>query len=75
LTKDYFRTAGIDFFDYNITDNKTYEKELLEASGELITPVVIFDGRVIVGFQPDVYTMLIARSDALDKDRQDAASE
>lgn len=64
LTKAYFRDAGLDFDEFNISNNDENRKIMLEATGdEGQTPVVDFDGRIIVGYQPDVYGILIKEGD------------
>src|ERR1700722_3043327 len=66
LTKDFFREAGIDFDEINIMPGGEGEKEHLEVSGDNKTPTVDFDGRIIVGYQADVYDLLVKEHEAKD---------
>jgi glutaredoxin len=60
LTKAYFRNVGVDFDEINISRSEENRKAMLEASdGVDQAPVVNFDGRIIIGYQPDVYDILI----------------
>jgi len=64
LTKAFFRNAGIDFDEINVSKNEENKKILLEiSSGNDLTPVVDFDGRIIIGYQPDIYDILIKEGD------------
>jgi arsenate reductase-like glutaredoxin family protein len=59
LTKAYFKNADIDFDEINISKSEENKKAMLEASsGVDRTPIVEFDGRIIVGYQPDIYDIL-----------------
>jgi glutaredoxin len=64
LTKAYFRNADIDFEEVNITGSEENKKAMIEATNGIDrAPVVIIDGRVVAGYQPDVYDILIKESE------------
>jgi glutaredoxin len=68
LTKAFFRNADVDFDEVNVSKNDQNKKALLEASnGSAITPTVDFDGRIIVGYQPDIYDMLIKEGEKINE--------
>ena len=63
LTKDYFRQAGLDFEEADVVSDKNALKALQDLTKKSDTPVVSFDGRIIIGFQPDLYSILIQKSE------------
>ena len=64
LTKAFFRNADVDFDEINVSKNEENKKILLEVSScNDQTPVVDFDGRIIIGYQPDIYDILIKEGD------------
>ncbi len=67
LAKKFFNEVGIDYTEYNINSNNDYSKELMEVSGDVIIPTVDFDGRIIAGYQPDVYNLILKASEAIEK--------
>jgi glutaredoxin 3 len=79
LTKVYFRNAGIDYQELEIQRNNVARLKMIEISGQEETPVVEFDGRVVIGYRPDVYDILIGENDKLkekeEKDKKKAEQE
>jgi glutaredoxin len=68
LTKAFFRNADVDFDEINVSTSEENKKILLEASsGNEQTPVVDFDGRIIIGYQPDIYDILIKEGEKENK--------
>jgi glutaredoxin len=63
LTKDYFRQAGLDFEEADVLHDKNALKALQDLTKKSDTPVVNFDGRIITGFQPDLFGILIQKSE------------
>jgi len=53
--KEYFKQNDLEFIDYNVADDQTKAKEMVEKSGQMGVPVVDIDGNVIVGFnKPEI---------------------
>ncbi len=75
LAKKFFAEAGIDFTEFNISKSKEYESELLSISSDVIIPTVDFDGRIITGYQPDVYSLLIKAGEAAEKKADENSRE
>ncbi len=63
LAKQYFRMHGIDFEECDISKDDDARERIHELSEQQITPVVDFDGRMIVGYKPDIYDLLLAGED------------
>ena len=63
LAKDYFRQSGLDFDEQDVVHDKNALKALEDLTKKSDTPVVDFDGRIIIGFQPDLYNILIQKNE------------
>ena len=59
LAKVYFRSNGHDFVELDISKNEDAKKKMFEISDQLLTPVVEIDGRVVVGYQVDLYDRML----------------
>jgi len=62
MTKEYFTSKDIDFANYDIPSDKTALEEMVKVSGQMGMPVVVGDGKVIVGFDKARIDKLIAAS-------------
>ncbi len=69
LTKNFFRDAGIEFIEIDITHDKNAEIKMLEISNQNDTPVVEIDGRAISGYHPEIYETILSRDREREKDR------
>lgn len=47
--KEYLKNNGIDFIEYNISNNQEYKRELIK-KGYLSVPVLVIDGQDVLGF-------------------------
>ncbi len=56
--KEYLSRKGVAFEDIDVTRNPSAVRELIEVYRSNMTPTVVIDGEVIIGFDP-------ARLDAL----------
>ena len=63
LSRQYLRDQGIDFLDKNIAVDEIARKKMIEISEQTDTPVVEIDGRVVIGFRPDVYNLILSQSE------------
>lgn len=50
--KDYLKTKGVDFTDYNVAADTEARDAMVKKSGQLGVPVIDIDGEIIVGFKP-----------------------
>ncbi|HNQ69687.1 MAG TPA: glutaredoxin family protein [Mesotoga prima] len=48
--KDYFRTNGIPFKDYDVSKDRAKAEEMVKKSGQMGVPVITIGSQVIVGF-------------------------
>lgn len=48
--KEYFKEKGIEYEEVNLSENPDRVQELIQVSGQMGVPVILIDGKVIVGF-------------------------
>lgn len=50
MVKNYLRSKGIKFVDYDVSKDERKAMEMIRISGQTGVPVVVINGKVIVGF-------------------------
>lgn len=50
MAKEYFASKGVEFEEIDVSQNKEASQEMVKTSGQMGVPVIIIDGKVIVGF-------------------------
>jgi len=48
--KDYFRTQGIRYTEYNVASDHKKADEMMRKTGQMGVPVIDINGKVIIGF-------------------------
>jgi glutaredoxin 3 len=72
LAKDYFREHGIiEFYEFDISHHPEAAHEMFVKTGQMSTPVIEIDGRVIIGYRPDVMDTIL--KDETGANREQAA--
>ena len=51
--KAFLKKHKIDFEDINVEDNEKAQREMVEKSGQMGTPVIDIDGKIVVGFDEE----------------------
>ncbi|MEK9635191.1 MAG: glutaredoxin family protein [Candidatus Woesearchaeota archaeon] len=51
--KDFFDENGIKYSEKNVQQNREYQAELLEKSGQLGVPVITVDDETVIGFNKE----------------------
>lgn len=59
--KDFLNTRGITFEEVNVSFEDPYREQVIAVSGQPGVPVVVIDGHVIVGYQPDEMEYYLTR--------------
>jgi arsenate reductase-like glutaredoxin family protein len=59
LVKTYFRSSGYDCNEYNVVHDKAAEEKMIQISDQKRTPVTEIDGRVVVGYRPDLFDLIL----------------
>jgi len=50
MAKDYFRTKGVAFTEYNVASDQRKADEMVRKSGQMGVPVIDVNGSIIIGF-------------------------
>ena len=50
IAKDYFSSKGIDFQQFDVSNDKNALEEMTKLSGQMGVPVISIDDQVVVGF-------------------------
>lgn len=53
MAKDYLKSKGISYVDYDVSANREKAMEMIKKSGQRGVPVLDVKGNIIVGFRPD----------------------
>ena len=60
MAKDYLKEKGVDYTEYNVADDQAKAQEMVEKSGQMGVPVIVVNGKFMVGFQKDKIETLLA---------------
>lgn len=60
MAKEYFKNKEVSFTDLNVAEDQKAVEEMIQKSGQMGVPVIDIDGKVIVGFRPDVFDQLLS---------------
>ncbi|MCR4368986.1 MAG: glutathione S-transferase N-terminal domain-containing protein [archaeon] len=50
MAKSYFKDHGIEYSEYDVSEEQDRAEEMLEKSGQMGVPVIDIGGKIIVGF-------------------------
>ncbi|MBI2676807.1 MAG: glutathione S-transferase N-terminal domain-containing protein [Candidatus Yanofskybacteria bacterium] len=50
LAKEYFKSKGIDYKEYNVAQDVKKREEMLKLVGQIAVPVIVINGQAILGF-------------------------
>lgn len=50
MAKEYFKSKGIQYEEYNVMSDIPRREEMVKKSGQLGVPVIDIDGKIILGF-------------------------
>ncbi len=64
FAKDYLRQAGHDFDEKNVLRDKVAYAHMKKMSGQDNTPVLEIDGRVLIGYHPDLIERALLNDDS-----------
>lgn len=54
LLKDFLKLHKVEFEDINVGADRAKAMEMIEKSGQMGVPVIEIDGKITIGFQPEV---------------------
>ena len=59
MAKDFFQEKGIQYEDFDVSQNLEKRKEMMDKSGQMGVPVIMIDDKIIVGFnRPKIAELL-----------------
>ena len=50
MAKDYFKSKGFKYEEYNVATDIPKQKEMIEKTGQIGVPVIDVNGKIIIGF-------------------------
>lgn len=59
LAKDYFRSKGLIYEEYDVVRNVEKRKEMMSKTGQMVVPVISIGGQFIVGFNRSKINQLL----------------
>lgn len=59
MAKDYFTKHNITYRDVDVSTDHEAATEMIQKSGQMGVPVIDIDGKILVGFQPQVFQSLL----------------
>ena len=48
--KEYFKSQGLEFTDYDVASDTAKAQEMIDKSGQMGVPVIFIDDKMIIGF-------------------------
>lgn len=58
--KDFLNQLGVRFTEYDVSRDETAAEEMVSMTGQMGVPVIVIDGQVVVGFDRERITALLA---------------
>lgn len=59
MLKNYLRSKGIRFVDYDVSRDEIKAMEMVRISGQMGVPVAVINGKVVVGFNKPLIDRLL----------------
>ena len=50
MAKEYFKSKGLEYEEYNVAIDIARQKEMIEKTGQFGVPVIDIDGKIVIGF-------------------------
>ncbi|MGB9621318.1 MAG: Uxx-star family glutaredoxin-like (seleno)protein [Brevinematia bacterium] len=62
MLKNYLRSKGIRFVDYDVSRDERKAMEMVRISGQMGVPVAVINGKVVIGFNKPLIDKLLGSS-------------
>ena len=59
MAKDWLTEKKVEFNDYNVGEDMTKRKEMVEMTGQLGVPVIKIGDEVMIGFNPELMAKIL----------------
>ena len=53
MAKEFFKEKGIEYTNYDVSEDMEKQKEMIEKSGQMGVPVIFIDNEMMIGFDRD----------------------
>lgn len=60
MAKNFFKENNVSYEDVNVAADHARAQEMVNKSGQMGVPVIDIDGKIVVGFQPEVFKQLLS---------------
>ena len=50
MAKEYFKSKGLEYTDYDVSVDTEKQKEMIDKTGQFGVPVIEIDGNIVLGF-------------------------
>ena len=50
MAKEYFKSKGLEYEEFNVATDIAKQKEMIEKTGQFGVPVIDIDGKIVIGF-------------------------
>lgn len=74
-TREFLKSKGVKFKDFNVADDERAREEMVEKSGQMGVPVIDIDGKIIVGFDEEEIEQALESGDDSEDDSDDGSEE
>lgn len=61
IAKDFFTDKGVKYEEFNVSTDLAKRKEMVEKSGQMGVPVIDIEGDIVVGFDEEKISEILAR--------------
>ena len=59
MAKEFFKEKGIQYTEHDVLSDLTERQKMVDISGQLGVPVIVIDGKAIVGFDQSEVSALL----------------
>ena len=64
MAKNYFKSKGLQFTEYDVSKDQRMAQEMVRITGQSAVPVIVVNGRVMIGFNRDGVEQALAKPKA-----------
>ena len=50
MAKEYFKSKNLEYKEYNVAEDAVKRQEMVQKTGALSVPVIVINGKIIIGF-------------------------
>ena len=68
MAKEYLLNKGVEFVDYDVSQNREKAAEMVNKSGKSGVPQLEINGRIIVGFSPQLIDDALSKKEPPKRD-------